>query len=134
MPRLRQILRRATAVFIEIAEPILRGDIAFFRRLLELGERPRRIGSDAIAMQIHQAEIARRFHVSRLRRLFKQRPGRGVIGFLVGGDAAIKQRFCLRLFGAFVMASGKLRGKQGERSRRFMARLPRRLSAFAVAR
>jgi hypothetical protein len=32
---------------------------------------------------------------------------------LVSGDAAIKQRFCLRLSGTFVMASGKLRGKQG---------------------
>ena len=64
-------------------------------------------------MQIHQAEIARRFHVSRLRRLFKQRPGSGIIGFLVSGDAAIEQRFRLRLSGAFVMASGKLRGKQG---------------------
>ena len=113
VPRLRQILRRTDAVFIEIAEPILRGDIAFFRRLLELGERPRRIGDNAIAMQIHQTEIARRFHVSCLRRLFKQRPGGGIIGFLVGGDAAIEQRFRLRLSGAFVMASGKLRGKQG---------------------
>ena len=113
VPRLRQILRRADAIFIKITKPILRRDVAFVRRYLKLGERLYRIGSDAIAMQIHQAEIARRFHVSRLCRLFKQRPGSGVIGFLVGGDAAIKQRFCLRLFGAFVMAGGELRREQG---------------------
>ena len=72
MQCLRQILRRANTVFIKIAEPILRGNVAFVRRLLELGKCLYRVGGNTIAMQIYQAEITRCFHVSRLRRLCKQ--------------------------------------------------------------
>ena len=105
---LGHVFCRADAVFVTIAQPVLPGDVARFGCLREVGESGLRILGDAFAVQIHQAQITRRFHMPCLLRLLKVGFGVSVILFLIQGDAFVQQGF--RLF--VMMRNGRTGGEK----------------------
>ena len=85
----------ADAVFVAMAEPVLPGNVALFCRLHEVGKSGFRILGDTFAVQIHQAQITRRFHMPSLLSLLKVGHCMLVILFLIQGDAFVQQGFRL---------------------------------------
>ena len=106
---LGHVFCRADAVFVAIAQPVLPGNVARLGSLREVGESGLRVLGDAFAVQIHQAQITRRFHMPRLLRLLKVRLGMLVILFLIQGNAFVQQGF--RLF--VMMRNGRTGDEKG---------------------